>query len=339
MLIALLLPAVQAAREAARRMQCANHQKQWGLALHNYHDTHNEFPRLGNRSLGFWDYSPQARLLPFIEGTGIHGQIDFGRTLFIGHNEDSNHGHLNLHYVDLALAVIGVLRCPSDGGPYNFPIEVASEENPSEHIQGYEAAGGNYMVCTGSGMGGNRDVRFRTDGVFNSFDANGMHSMTRGTSNTMVLSETLVGQGARWDNLTRDQALSGAMHQRSIGEVRADPRPQPGDTAPYLGHLAHADGSDPDMAIHFANNPNVNRWSSRRANCWLAGSAIDSSFNAFQLPNARYADVHARAMVGIFTARSNHPGGVNVTFGDGSTRFTSDNVSIDVWRESSRRKL
>jgi prepilin-type processing-associated H-X9-DG protein len=43
-------------------------------------------------------------------------------------------------------------------------------------------------------------------------------------------------------------------------------------------------------------------------------------------------------MVGIFTARSNHPGGVNVTFGDGSTRFVSNSVAEDVWRESSRRE-
>ena len=61
--------------------------------------------------------------------------------------------------------------------------------DPGAHLQGYETAGGNYMVCSGTGTGGNRDVRFRTDGVFNCFATNGFMSITRGTSNTMIFSE------------------------------------------------------------------------------------------------------------------------------------------------------
>ncbi|NLS96109.1 MAG: DUF1559 domain-containing protein [Planctomycetaceae bacterium] len=73
-LIALLLPAVQAAREAAKRMQCTNNLKQWGLALHNYHDTHKSFPQgswgTGNR-LAF-----QVMLLPFLEQEPLYSQFD-----------------------------------------------------------------------------------------------------------------------------------------------------------------------------------------------------------------------------------------------------------------------
>ena len=78
-LIALLLPAVQAAREAARRMQCTNNLKQIGLGLHNYHSTYNRFPPgtsdpPGNVYLG-WCWS--ATILPYIEGGLTHDQIDF----------------------------------------------------------------------------------------------------------------------------------------------------------------------------------------------------------------------------------------------------------------------
>jgi prepilin-type N-terminal cleavage/methylation domain-containing protein len=79
-LIALLLPAVQAAREAARRSQCVNNLKQFGLALHNYHDTHGSFPigqslnvQTGSKN----DISAQTRLLPFLEQTPLSNAINF----------------------------------------------------------------------------------------------------------------------------------------------------------------------------------------------------------------------------------------------------------------------
>ncbi|HEY0981728.1 type II secretion system protein, partial [Schlesneria sp.] len=63
-LIALLLPAVQQAREAARRTQCRNNLKQLGLALHNYESSHRVLPLISSNSTG---YSAQAQLLPYID--------------------------------------------------------------------------------------------------------------------------------------------------------------------------------------------------------------------------------------------------------------------------------
>src|ERR1700710_1706916 len=79
-LIALLLPAVQAAREAARRSQCVNNLKQFGLALHNYHDVNGTFP-IGNGLNVITgsknNMSQQTRLLPFMEQTVLSNAINF----------------------------------------------------------------------------------------------------------------------------------------------------------------------------------------------------------------------------------------------------------------------
>jgi prepilin-type N-terminal cleavage/methylation domain-containing protein/prepilin-type processing-associated H-X9-DG protein len=325
LLIGLLLPAIQAAREAARRMQCANHQKQWGLALHNHHDTHSVFPKLGDSHLFNWAFSAQTRLLPFMEGTSLYTQIDFSETLFEQHGTHS-HNILNPLYSDLARTVIGTLRCPSDGNPHEFRININHEGDTGELV-----AGGNYVLCTGSGTGSNQDIRFRTDGTFNGDEEISLSNLLHGTSNTMVLSETLVGSSG--DTLTgnRENVLDGIMHQHYIGEFTTRPRPEITDTIPNVGQI----GENPDMRTSFTTTPT--RWTTRRANCWMAGSAIDTSYNAYQLPNSKHADIHTRSMVGIFTARSNHSGGVNVTFGDGSVRFISNTISETIWRGYSKK--
>ena len=83
-LVALLLPAVQAAREAARRMSCGNNLKQYGVAIHNYHDTYKCLPPSGDwtampgDSQTLWNnpsLSWQARILPFAEQQAMYDQI------------------------------------------------------------------------------------------------------------------------------------------------------------------------------------------------------------------------------------------------------------------------
>src|SRR5712671_3528288 len=72
-LVALLLPAVQAAREAARRMQCGNNTKQLALAMHNYHDVYGSFPPGRTSS----NISAHAHLLPYIEQGNLYQLVDF----------------------------------------------------------------------------------------------------------------------------------------------------------------------------------------------------------------------------------------------------------------------
>jgi prepilin-type N-terminal cleavage/methylation domain-containing protein len=97
-LVALLLPAVQSAREAARRMQCSNNLKQLSLALHNYHDSMRAFPPgSNNRSI-----STHAFLLPYIEQANLHQLVDFR----VSYNHANN--------LQALAAGVQVFECPSD---------------------------------------------------------------------------------------------------------------------------------------------------------------------------------------------------------------------------------
>ena len=102
-LIALLLPAVQAAREAARRMQCSNNHKQIGLALHNYHASNNTFPP--GAFFGLYRGSILIRLLPYIEQQALYDEFDFSK------NTDTQ-AAANDHRLDNT--IVSTYVCPSD---------------------------------------------------------------------------------------------------------------------------------------------------------------------------------------------------------------------------------
>src|SRR5262245_13889738 len=78
-LIALLLPAVQAAREAARRSQCVNNLKQYGIAIHNYHDVTGGLS-WGHGYLGWNDWGATALMLPYLEQSALYNAINFANT-------------------------------------------------------------------------------------------------------------------------------------------------------------------------------------------------------------------------------------------------------------------
>src|SRR5687767_8133321 len=113
-LVALLLPAVQAAREAARRMQCTNHLKQFGLGLHNYADTYKVFPNLrgGFGGVQANRISPYVQMLPYLEQKNMHDLIQAGDPAN-GIPPGGPRGDANWPVWNRPPSVF---RCPSDAG-------------------------------------------------------------------------------------------------------------------------------------------------------------------------------------------------------------------------------
>jgi prepilin-type processing-associated H-X9-DG protein len=297
-LVSLMLPAVQAAREAARRMTCSNNLKQMGLALHNYHSQHTCFPGLGASSLA--SFSIQARLLPFVEQTNLQNLIDFAQPLYLGSNHSQT---MNPVQANAARTRVSLFRCPSDGGG-----DLYDED-------GDVLAGGNYVVCGGSGVGTNYDLRYPTDGLFYYGSACAFRDMKDGSSHTVVFSESLLGSQA--DASTRCAVPTG--FDRLMG---------------FSGHAPNTDApglcglDDPNLA---SVAKRCQLWFGNRCFGWIVGKPSATTFITYMLPNDPVPDVHSMG-IGFYAARSSHPGGVNVTLGDGSVRFVDDRVKLEVWR-------
>ncbi|HEV7279503.1 MAG TPA: DUF1559 domain-containing protein [Pirellulaceae bacterium] len=206
-LVALLLPAVQAAREAANRMSCANNLKQIALGTHNYESAYRRFPSMGYRNHA---YSVQAKLLPFMEQSSLHDLLDFSQPLVVGNDHS---GDLNPIYHEAAATPLAVFQCPSDGG------EIMTLKNNDDWF-----AAGNYMVNVGSGVGRNYSIVNKTDGIFY-LDSNlRFASITDGSSNTVLYAETLFGSRVNSTELQdpKRQMKKIATNGASPGTLDAD---------------------------------------------------------------------------------------------------------------------
>ncbi|MEM9704034.1 MAG: DUF1559 domain-containing protein, partial [Planctomycetota bacterium] len=309
-LVSLLLPAVQQAREAARRSQCQNNLKQLGLALHNYESTYSQFPPGGWDSYNGW--SQQSQILPFIDQGNLSELIDFGQPLM-----DPQYlafvTILNPPNAPAAGFAVDTFLCPSDGenpissvGARQISIPGISVA-PADHVDIYAAT--NYMMNVGSGPGLNyyEANPSGTDGVFWRGCDTGFQSLRDGTTNTVAMTETLLG--LRGEDTTE---LADAQRQMA----RTDTGGSPGErTAEELVASINSNTT-------YAGN---------RATSWIRDLGYNTYVDGFLAPNSDIPDV-AHHGGGVIGARSAHPGGVNSLLCDGSVRFVSESVRVETWR-------
>jgi prepilin-type N-terminal cleavage/methylation domain-containing protein/prepilin-type processing-associated H-X9-DG protein len=308
-LIALLLPAVQAAREAARRMQCTNHLKQWALACHNYHDTLATLPSLGtgpNDRIGW-----TVLALPYTEQAALYQSIAAGGTA-AALNGTTNYAPFGANPWDTNYrpwqTQISVLICPSDPKAKTL-CDGIGRRNYLASVGDF----GTYWTCgeVNPNTGGpDGPKHFR--GCFSRQNGRNFAFITDGTSNTFLLGEVLCG--------------SNTTYSSSANDVRA------------RGDIAGKWSSDWTATMTWCLN-SVNGWKDGTYGSvgflgmtWADGCSGLSGFTSLLPPNSpscmpgKLADQPTNNNV-IITLSSYHTGGANVAMADGSVHFLSNTVN------------
>ncbi len=315
-LIALLLPAVQAAREAARRAQCVNNLKQLGLGLHNYHSTHDKFPiggacNQGTAGCTSWQgMSSQAQMLTFLEQAPLYNAINFSLAsadccgqVAVGINTTSLYTKVN------------IFLCPSDGNAGANAIVAGG--NGNSYFASYGTTSNGYSATS--------------SGLFAYASSYGLRDCVDGSSNTIAFSEQLVGDPIN----SPAKRTNGIM---SVSGIGTSPDVSiVGVTALMAGDLLtctanYATGTSPKLLN------NVGQY-------WLVGTMGQTMFNTVVPPNSTQYKWGACKNSGGGVAEgmnysnvsSNHSGGANFLFGDGSVKFIKNSVNmLTYWQLGTR---
>ena len=297
-LIAMLLPAVQQVREAARRTQCANRLRQLSLAVLHYESARSHFPTSfdlepGEIKRGSW--SVHAKLLPFLEQTAANAKIDF--------NSDW-HDQLETGVHTMA---VPMLSCPSDiNGGNRFRNGVRYVHSTSYGFN----MGTWFIYDPATGETG--------DGVFR-VGRPAMHaSISDGLSNTICATDvkaftSYIRNANSFDSRLPENRnhFLGATGELKLGQ----------NFQKNTGHSVWTDGRvhHAGMTVTFAPNS--------RIRYVLEGHEYDVDFSSQQEGRDALSETYASV-----TSRSWHPSGVNVARMDGSVGFVSDDVQLEVWR-------
>ena len=295
LLLGLILPSVMQAREASRQIACANHMKQWILAISAYHEANAQFPS----ALGMPDYGRDgqihnlkqfsifSRILPYIDQSTVYSSINFELPMSDISLFPSLAGSAIQANATASKVQLSTLLCPSDNT-----------------AAGSGWGGSNYRT----NLGGERWF-FAFDSPFmNGIAATNAASVRDGLSNTACLGEKLRGglfAAARDPRRDMFAKALGSPHQNS--ESLSSCASIGSDTAAY----------------------------STGGTLWMVGSLSQTHYNHSIPPNSRIPDCIlplANPISGHLGARSNHLGGVQMGMLDGSVRFVKSGVDARTWQ-------
>jgi prepilin-type N-terminal cleavage/methylation domain-containing protein/prepilin-type processing-associated H-X9-DG protein len=318
-LIALLLPAVQAAREAARRAQCVNNLKQLGLGIHNYHQTNNCFP-LGatyvtSSTGGSWcNWSANAMMLSYLEQGNIFNTINFSFPPEPAPEPDGGGSSYGYSCNSTAYNTkINIFLCPSDGnaGVVNINNYHASVGTTTSNV-------GFYNTSTNSG--GASSGAFAMQAVY------GLQNITDGSSNTVAYSEALTGDTTATKPVRANgtgnsgSSLAANVVDMSIGTI--------GLNALNTDLAACAT----KFQTAFTADDRGYRWGGGMMGYALFNTVMTPNGGGLYNFNGCRVDCCAQTQSAHYLpATSNHPGGVNVLFCDGSVKYIKNTVAYPVW--------
>lgn len=305
-LIALLLPAVQAAREAARRAQCTNNLKQMGLGLHNYESVAGAFPPsnalsgTGNTVAWTNGFSVHCRILPFMEQGVAFNALNF------------NFNHLSATNVTVVGMAVNSFVCPSDvNKDKRSPFPPFTGLTASGSVTSYGFSAGDWFVWNGFNPPENR-------GAFGPNRSRSLAEFQDGTSQTLLASDVKVYQPYR----RCSAQLANISNPNSVPSPMENPftvAPEYGSSSCKLGtdHSLWADGNTHETGMTTA---------------WPPNKAIIGPNGEGDLDLETILVASGGPNFAAITARSYHSGGVNTLMADGSVRFVKSTIAGTTWR-------
>ena len=317
-LVSLLLPAVQQAREAARRTTCKNNLKQIGLALHNYHDVYNTFPpgwvfdatrTPANFGGNQWGWN--AFILPYMDQANVYNQINFNVGFAGGLDaagaDLAETAGTSLHGIENT--ILPILVCPS-----NRALPLTYYRGNGTTNSGARALGGrsNYVGCNGGLFTDQTSPSFLTaqGGTFGGNSKVGIRNMTDGTTNVILVGEKKfrevssrrVGFNSIWAGIRTVDPTHTITYANSLPLCV-------GNTLTKINNLPFV-----NVGGGTGDAPYVNPAATNSA------SFYEASGSGKGIPDPLW---HGFG--------SDHAGGAQFVLGDGSVRFISENVDATTY--------